>query len=226
MRNFFWSDGNDKMNKTAKAWQKRFKREAKFISFNIPQLQSKTGQKTCPYAGTCADICYASQGRHRFNPVKEVREKNLARIKSLSPSALVDGLSEDIGRMRKTTHIRIHDSGDFFRRDYYRSWINVAKRFPEITFYAYTKSIPMLEWDKHTSNFRIVQSFGGKRDSDIDVDRPHAKIFATESERKKARYINGNDSDIPAVIGCTRIGLVYHGTKNLTEENLIQLRAH
>jgi hypothetical protein len=224
MRNFFWSDGNAKMVKTAKIWEKRFGREAKFVSFNIPQLRSKTGQRTCPYAGSCADICYAGQGRLAFAAAKEARERNLEHINSLSPSRLVAKLVADIDRMRKTTHVRIHDSGDFFRRDYYRSWIRVAEECPEITFYAYTKSIPMIDWDLHPKNFRVVQSLGGKRDHDIDRGRPHSRIFATEAERKKAKYVDGNESDIPAVLGYTRIGLVYHGTRSLTEENLIQLR--
>jgi len=226
MRNFFWSDGNAKMNKTAKLWEKRFGREAKFVSFNIPQLQSKTGQKTCPYAGACADICYAGQGRLAMPAATGARERNLEHINRLTPTQFVDAVLEDIDRMRKTTHVRIHDSGDFFKRSYYRAWMKISEECPDMTFYAYTKSIPMLEWDKHPSNFRIVQSLGGKRDHDIDRGRPHSRIFPTHDDRKKAKYCDGNVSDIPAVLGYTRIGLVYHGTRSLTEENIVQLRVN
>jgi len=224
MRNFFWSDGNGKMNKTAKLWEKRFGKEAKFVSFNIPQLRSQTGQATCPYAGSCADICYAGQGRMAFAAAKAARERNLEHINSLSQTRLVAKLVADIDRMRKTTHIRIHDSGDFFRRSYYRAWMKVAEECSDKTFYAYTKSIPMLEWDEHPGNFRIVQSIGGKRDKDIDMDRPHSRIFATEADRKRAGYCDGNVSDIPAVLGQKRIGLVYHGVRSLTERDLVKLR--
>jgi len=224
-RNFFWSDGNAKMTKTAKLWEQRFGKAAKFVSFNIPQLQSKTGQRTCPYAGDCADICYASQGRMAFAAAKEARERNLAHINKLSEPRLVAQLVADIDRMRKTTHIRIHDSGDFFKRSYYRAWVKVAEECPDTVFYAYTKSIPMLDFDTHPENFRVIQSLGGKRDKDIDMERPHARIFASIAERKRARYTDGNESDIPAVLGYKKIGLVYHGVRGLTDKNLVQIRA-
>jgi hypothetical protein len=224
MRNFFWSDGNEKMTKTAKLWEKRFGREAKFVSFNIPQLQSKTGQKTCPYAGSCAEICYAGQGRMAFAAAKDARERNLEHINSISSSRLTAKLVADIDRMRKTTHVRIHDSGDFFNRSYYKAWVRAAEQCPDIVFYAYTKSIPLIDYDLHPSNFRLVQSLGGKRDKDVDLERPHSRIFATDEDRKKASYCDGNVSDIPAVLGQKRIGLVYHGVKNLTEDNIVQLR--
>lgn len=225
MKNFFWSDGNAKMNKTAKAWNTRFGRKARFVSFNIPQLQSETGQKTCPYAGMCAEICYANQGRMAMSMATEARERNLKTINGMTPTGLSIALVEDIRRMRTTTHIRIHDSGDFFNRTYYRSWIRVAKECEDVIFYAYTKSIPFLEWDNHPKNFRVVQSLGGKRDGAVDTSRPHAKIFATDTERRGEKYCDGNVSDMPAVLGQTKIGLVYHGTRNLTHKNLVKLRA-
>ncbi len=224
MRNFFWSVGNGKMKKTAKIWEERFGRKAKFVSFNIPQLRSETGQATCPYAGSCADICYAGQGRMAMPMAKDARERNLKHINDLSQARLTAKLVADLDNMRSTTHVRIHDSGDFFKRSYYKAWIRAAEECPDLTFYAYTKSIPMIEWDEHPDNFRIVQSIGGKRDKDIDLERPHSRIFATDEDRKKANYCDGNVSDIPAVLGQKRIGLVYHGVKNLTEDNIVQLR--
>lgn len=224
MSNFFWSDGNEKMVKTAKAWTKRFGTHARFISFNLPRLKSETGQRTCPYAGMCASICYADQGRMGMPLAQGSRERNLAKINDLTMPKVRNLIIEDIGRMRATTHIRIHDSGDFFSRAYYRMWLEVAERCPGVVFYAYTKSIPFLEWDNHPGNFRVVQSIGGKRDEDIDRGRPHARIFATEAERKRAKYCDGNVSDMPAVLGQLRIGLVYHGTRKLKENDVVQLR--
>ena len=212
------------MLKTAKLWEKRFGKKAKFVSFNIPRLRSSDGQVTCPYDGTCADICYAGQGRMIMAASIQSRERNLAHINRISFSSLRDKVAEDVRSMDTVTHIRIHDSGDFFSRPYYHAWIEIAEMCPKVIFYAYTKSIPFLEWDNHPSNFRIVQSLGGSKDYDIDLNRPHAKIFATEQERKMQKYCDGNSSDIPAVLGYNRIGLVYHGNKKLTEENLIQLR--
>ncbi len=222
--NFFWSEKNGKLLKTAKEWSRRFGRRASFRGFNIPRLSSETGQRTCPYAGSCADICYAGQGRRNFSAAKAARERNLTKINAMSSRELTEKLVEDIVRMRALTHIRIHDSGDFFSRAYYRAWVRAAEALPDIIFYAYTKSIPFIDWDSHPKNFRVVQSVSGRRDKDIDMSRPHARIFATDADRKRAGYCDGNVSDIPAVLGQKKIGLVYHGVKKLTADNLVQLR--
>lgn len=218
-RNFNWSENNGKLKKTAKKWKERFGRKAKIISFNIPQLKSETGQKTCPYAGYCADICYAGQGRMALAPALAVRERNLALLNEMTPKQMRDAFSEDIESFRTVTHIRIHDSGDFFKRSYYQAWVKAAGEFPEIIFYAYTKSLPFLAWDSHPPNLRITQSIGGKRDKDIDEKRPHSRIFANDRDRKRVGYCDGNDSDIPAILGQRRIGLVYHGVKSLRIED-------
>ncbi len=225
MSTFFWSDGNAKMIKTAKAWEKRFGTTARFVSFNIPRLRAEGGQRTCPYAGACADICYAGQGRMGMPNAMNARERNLADINRRTMPQLRDDIIEDLSSMWKTTHIRIHDSGDFFSRAYYRMWLEVAERCPDLIFYAYTKSIPFLEWDAHPKNFSVVQSLGGKRDDDIDLERPHARIFPSDRERQEEGYCDGNVSDLPAVLGQLRIGLVYHGVRLLTREHLIQLRS-
>lgn len=217
--NFYWSSGNEKMLKTAKAWEKRFGKRAKIVSFNIPRLESEDGQKTCPYAGVCAAYCYADQGRFAMPMAKASRERNLEAINRMSWDEVGEGLCEDLSRFRLLTHVRIHDSGDFFSRQYYRTWMDVAGRCPDVIFYAYTKSIPLIDWDAHPPNFRVVQSVGGKRDKDINLERPHAQVFVSDADRKRAGYCNGNKDDIPAILGQTKIGLVYHGTRNLDEDS-------
>lgn len=217
--NFYWSNGNAKMLKTAKAWQKRFKTEAKIASFNIPRLHSADGQKTCPYAGICAAYCYADQGRMGMPMAKAVREHNLEMLNKMSWDDVGNALIEDLERSRTLTHVRIHDSGDFFSRGYYHTWLSVCEHFPHLVFYAYTKSIPLIDWKAHPKNFRLVQSVGGKRDKDIDMSKPHARVFVSEADRKRAGYCDGNISDLPAILGNTKIGLVYHGTRKLADKS-------
>jgi hypothetical protein len=217
--NFFWSKGNEKLNKTARLWEKRFDSHARFASFNIPRLMSENGQTTCPYAGVCKEYCYADQGRFAMQTSQRTREHNLNLINRMSWDSICEGLVEDLHRQRSLTHIRIHDSGDFFSRGYYQTWIRVAQQLPDLLFYAYTKSIPLIDWDAHPENFRVTQSVGGKRDHDIDLSRPHAQVFVDEEDRKRAGYCDGNASDMPAILGQTRIGLVYHGTRLLDEDS-------
>lgn len=222
-RTFRWSKNNGKLVKTAKKWEERFGREAKFVSFNIPRLRSETGQATCPYAGHCADICYAGQGRMQMPMALALREQNLELLNKMTPTRVRDALLEDIDSFRNLTHIRIHDSGDFFKRWYYRAWVKVAMGVPDVIFYAYTKSLPFIDWDSHPTNFRLVQSMGGKRDHEINMERPHSRIFANDRDRKRLKYCDGNDSDLPAILGQKRIGLVYHGTRSLRTKDRVHL---
>jgi hypothetical protein len=214
---FYWSKNNAKLRKTAEAWTDRFGTDVRIVSFNIPQLQSETGKKTCPYAGICAEVCYAAQGHMGMPAASAAYERNFTKVMKIGRSRKLSNLlCEDIGSMRRITHIRLHDSGDFFARWYYEAWLEVAERNPEITFYAYTKSIPFLDWESHPSNLRVVQSMGGKRDKDIDDSKPHSRIFVDAHERSIAGYCDGNQSDLPAILGRRKIGLVYHGTRHLT----------
>lgn len=223
MANLFWSKRNEKLQKTEQEWLSRYKKRARIRSFNIPQLKSESGVVTCPYAGACAGPCYAGQGRFNMDSAKQVREINLDAILNSSPGEFVRMALEDLRSMRGLTHMRVHDSGDFFRKSYYKSWIKIAQGIPEITFYAYTKSIPFLSWDDHPKNFRVTQSLGGKRDHQVSFDQPVARIFESERARRGAGYCDGGKSDIPAIIGAKKIGLVYHGSRSMRPSELVQI---
>jgi hypothetical protein len=43
--------------------------------------------------------------------------------------------------MRVVRAVRIHESGDFYNQKYLDKWVEIAKRFPDIIFTAYTKSL-------------------------------------------------------------------------------------
>ena len=142
----------------------------------------------------------------------DAREYNLAiaRQKAFGKILLADLASI------KASIVRIHDSGDFFSQTYLDCWIAAAVAYPEKTFYAYTKSLH-LDFSSVPANFRITQSMGGKLDADIDTSKPHSRIFATHADRKAAGYGDGSNTDTLAIRGANKIGLVYHGSRNLTE---------
>jgi len=97
-------------------------------------------------------------------------------------------------------------------------WILIAREFPEILFYAYTKQIKMVRYFQRTrqipGNLRLILSYGGTEDHLIypEEDR-HARVFETEEELDKAGYVNAMESDILALGENKKIGLVYHGVK-------------
>ena len=230
------SDGNSKLRKTSgkvKAHLAEHGSLAGFVprpkayrvvSFNLPAGGYEVDNKsyiTCPGADGCLALCYARQGTFLFKGSKRVRIDNhqllLTTHVTHGLQGVVDILDEAVKKVTKTVAvIRLHDSGDFFKKWYVEAWVEVIKRHPNILFYAYTKSFPMFKGIDLPSNFRVTYSFGGKWDKKIDG--PNSRIFPTLDDRIEAGYVDGNDSDMPAILGEHNIGLVYHGVKNPTDE--------
>tara|TARA_R100000655_G_scaffold51509_2_gene89268 strand:+ start:1459 stop:2181 length:723 start_codon:yes stop_codon:yes gene_type:complete len=230
------SDGNSKLRKTGgkvKAHLAEHGSLAGFVprpkayrvvSFNLPAGGYEVDNKsyiTCPGADACLALCYARQGTFLFKGSKRVRIDNhqllLTTHATHGLQGVIDILDEAVKKVTKTVAvIRLHDSGDFFKKWYVEAWVEVIKRHPNILFYAYTKSFPMFKGIDLPSNFRVTYSFGGKWDNKIDG--PNSRIFPTLDDRIKAGYVDGNDSDMPAILGEHNIGLVYHGVKNPTDE--------
>lgn len=203
--NLKWSFGNSKLKKT------------NTISFNIPALKSKDGFTTCPMAGKCASVCYAMQGMYKWKTTQAPREFNLKAIRANIKQFTQDAI-RDLARIKQTS-IRIHDSGDFFSQEYLDAWKAIANHFQDKEFYAYTKSLH-LNFDKTPSNLKIIQSEGGKLDHQINYNLSHSKIFVSETDRLSAGYIDGNKDDSAAQNGEIKIGLTYHGSRKLTDNQI------
>lgn len=218
-------------------------RKDKIIAFNLPADEDENGIPTCPNAGICKSFCYAKQGRYNFPNVAQPRQHNFDYLLSLNDdythftATACQDLATIKQKYKKIRGVRIHDSGDMFSRNYFRAWVEVAKKNPDIIFYAYTKMILLFheimdDWGM-PDNMRIVQSVGGKQDKYIDATLPHSKVFPTQDALDASEYVDGTHSDMPAYHGEHMIGLVYHGTKVLGKStkaveranNLVQLAA-
>ena len=196
---------NDKMKKTSK------KENIRLFNFGISAYKShSTGKVTCPFAKECIKFCYARKGSFIWSNTKKAYEKRYLLTKE--PDLFKDKITEAIKR-RKATHIRIHDSGDFYNRDYILQWFEIMREFPEVTFYAYTKSKMLFdEFDFLPHNFTVIYSLGSRFDNLIDpeIDR-HSKIFNSESDLLKAGYINASKNDLNAIDKTNnKIGLIIH----------------
>jgi len=209
--NLKWSNGNEKLNKDNGGVYR-------ILGFGIPadydfQLNGEKAN-TCPGALACRAVCFAKQGRYAMPNVIAARQHNL--MTSLSAD-FVDMAIADLKRFRKVNTVRVHDSGDFYNAEYYAKWCDIAKAMPHLTFYAYTKTINMDLWGNKPENLIITQSLGGKHDALVNLNMPHSRIFADDAARVNAGYVDGNVNDVPAIEGIVRIGLVYHGQRNLTD---------
>ena len=213
-----WTEGNSKLTSTSGASSYRI------LGYGIPADYAfeRDGYRmnTCPSALACRGVCYAKQGRYTMPNVAAARRHNLDTYLA-DRDAFIAGAIADLAKYATRYNVvRVHDSGDFFEQDYLDAWATIARAHPGIIFYAYTKSLD-LSFTGIPSNLRITQSVGGRHDALIDPDFSHARIFADTEEAIATMaadgYVDGSESDVPAIEGLVRIGLVYHGTRKMTD---------
>ena len=194
---------NSKMKKTSK------ENKSKILNFSIPAFKTKAGKTTCPFAGGCQKYCYAQKGNYtRFPIVQELMEQKYLLSKQDNFNTL---MNEEIAK-KKPTHVRIHDSGDFYSVKYLNKWVTIAKQNKNVIFYAYTKSIKFFtEGLTVPTNLKIIFSEGSKIDNLIDVKKHrHARIFKDVSTLLSAGYIDASTNDLQAITDNKKVGLVYH----------------
>ena len=145
------------------------------VIFDLPAGHS------CPFAHQCKAIaprnggkiitfkstkfrCYAASSELVFKNARLRRWGNFDTLRGRTKKEMVEIITFNLpaGRL-----YRIHSSGDFFSQAYFDAWLEVAKNFPERTFYAYTKALPF--WIKRLGqipdNLKLTASYGGKRDA-------------------------------------------------------------
>ncbi len=189
-------------------------------NFGIPAFQSRDGTRTCPNAGKCAIGCYARQGAYLWSNVIDAYEARLeatedargfheAMLREISTKALT------ATKRGKTLVIRVHDSGDFYSKDYFETWLGIIRAFPQVKFYSYTKQVAMLQNVELPPNFKLTFSYGGKQDHLIKATDSVSRVFKTKTELVSAGYKDTSTDDSYAFNGrgLRRVGLVYHGTK-------------
>ena len=196
---------NAKMRKTSK------ENKIRLYNFGITAYKShSTGKMTCPFADSCVKLCYASKGSYIWTNTKKAYEKRY--LLSKDTELFKSKMSEAITR-RKATHVRIHDSGDFYNFDYIKNWFEIMLQFPNVKFYAYTKSKKLFDLvSGKPSNFILIYSLGSKFDNLIDVNKDrHSKIFYSMEEMYKQGYINASSDDLLAInTNNNKIGLLIH----------------
>ena len=195
-------------------------------NFGIPAYKSDRHDIiTCPNALNCINGCYAKQGTYLWSPVKNAYEN---RLEVALSDNFVSLMSDEINKLLKKhknnqLFIRINDSGDFFSNDYLVKWISIMTIFPQVKFYAYTKQVELFKNHKPLipENFTVIFSLGGKQDKMIyREDDRHAKVFDSLEELLSNGYIDASNDDMIALNDTNhKIGLVYHGQKNINKTN-------
>lgn len=197
-------------------------------NWGLPAFKSQYGTITCPNATNCVSGCYARSGAYLWSNVAQAYENRLSLSRGKGFEQVMLYHIDKLLSKHKTglIMIRVHDSGDFYSAAYQSAWYEIAKMYqnePRIQFYAYTKMISQSEAlsQSKPSNFRLIYSYGGREDSQIDTERHfHAKVFSSTDELSKNGYIDGTHDDTTAALGTNhKIGLVYHGVKGYAKTN-------
>jgi len=194
---------NSKLKKTSKTTGN------KIFNFSIPAYKTKSGKITCPFADSCVKYCYAQKGNYtRFPVVQDLMEQ---KYKISKTNTFIPLMNEEIIK-KKVTHIRIHDSGDFYSIEYLQKWVDIATQNKDVIFYAYTKSIKFfVNGLLLPKNLKIIFSEGSKTDNLINTAKDrHARIFKSKELLNAAGYINASDNDLLAITDHKKVGLVYH----------------
>lgn len=196
------------LTQNAKLKKTSIENKMRVMNFSLPAYKTITGKTVCPFAKDCIKYCYAQKGNYRYPSV----------IKGLNNRYELSKTDEFIPKMNATiilerpTHIRIHDSGDFYSPKYLNKWVQIAKDNKSVIFYAYTKSIKFfINGLKLPKNLKIIFSEGSKTDKLININKHrHARIFKSKELLRAAGYINASENDLKAITDNKKVGLVYH----------------
>jgi hypothetical protein len=193
------------------------KGERKVYSFDL------LSGHNCPYAKDCKSMavprpggsglmiqdgpntdfrCFSASQEAFYKPVYNLRKQNAEEILAIAALKGSQGVADalEAALPHNAGVIRIHVGGDFKIRSYFEGWIELAKRRPDILFYAYTKSLPfwIMNSDKLNSlpNFVLTASKGGMKDNLIEqYNLRQAVVVASKSEaRKLGLQIDHDDS--------------------------------
>lgn len=179
-----------------------FQKRKTFYPFPVYEFNLPAGH-SCPFAKDCKIKvdrhtgkfekigtkfrCYAASAE-RFPGVRESRWKNWEEILA----------GKEIEIPKGATHVRIHGSGDFFSQKYFDQWLEVARKNPDVKFWAFTKSIQF--WVNRLghipANLTLQASKGSLQDDLIErYGLKYAEVFTDiEQARESGMPIDTDDS--------------------------------
>jgi len=157
--------------------------------------------------------CFSASQESMFPPVRKQRWANFEALKGLTWERMVSLI--ELSLPVKANIVRIHVGGDFFSDTYFYAWLTVAKRNPDVLFYAYTKSLTF--WVKHRTeipdNFVLTASRGGRLDPLIEQYglREAVVVFSEAEAEAKGLPIDHDDSNAMKPGGS--FALLIHGVQ-------------
>ena len=156
-----------------------------FFNVGLPALKGlavdeDTGEfiviDTCPGAGACKTYCYAMKGGYVQWKASSLGSTRMLNFLYNDPEGFMAKLSEEIaaaekkyGKKNTKVVVRWHDAGDFFSPQYLEMAYDVAKKHPDVDFYAYTKMASVAQAER-PDNFKMNFSQGAAVGQEKKID--------------------------------------------------------
>jgi hypothetical protein len=163
---------------------------AQYFNIGLPALKGlavneKTGDfivvDTCPGAGACKVYCYAKKGGYVQWKASSMSQTKVLNFLLNDPQGFKAKLESEIqtevdkfAKKGAKVVIRWHDAGDFFSPDYVDLAYSVARKFPQVDFYAYTKMAGVATGNK-PNNFKMNFSMGATTDQEKQIQPKSTK---------------------------------------------------
>ena len=131
-----------------------------FLVWNLPAVV------TCPHAtDQCKTFCYAKKAEKAYPTCLPSRQRHFDISRGADfVTRMIYTIETELQRPKNKTRkvvFRIHESGDFYNRDYAEKWLSIMRHFENVDnliFVAYTKSVVFFDGVELPKNFRILAS--------------------------------------------------------------------
>lgn len=113
----------------------------------IEKLGMNVTGTCCGVCDGCKYACYAMQGRYKWKSVK-LGNAVRALLAKYDRKQFEKQVRKEIekGIAKGVKYVRIHTSGEFFDLEYLELWLTIARDYPEITFYTYSKQYILFDY--------------------------------------------------------------------------------
>lgn len=188
------SHGNSKLRDTF---------QTAFLVWNLPAIV------TCPYATeACKRNCYACKAERVYPTVTPSRYRNLEVSKQddfverMVYTIDAEYRSQRVQLWGKKLVVRIHESGDFYDKEYAMKWIRIAEHFADndgIIFIAYTKSLPFFRGENIPDNFIIRASVWCDTDVELELESYEKHVVYTAYTEEEIQAMRESGMDIKEI---------------------------
>ncbi len=153
-------------------------------NFNLPAGHSCPGAKQCLSRTVQSDTnpcgfgiqdgpdtqyrCFAATDEAKYPATRNQRWFNFLSLLELKKvKDIFNLIDRSLVLPKWNIPFRLHVSGDFYSLPYFDAWILIAEKYPNQTFYAYTKALNfwILRRKDIPKNLILTASYGGKFDS-------------------------------------------------------------